>query len=891
MYIVELFTEASQTRVVVTYPGRFQPFHKGHAGVFTKLQAQFGGDNVFVVTSNDQSSDKSPFNFSDKVKFITAAGVPANSVIQQSSPYQLPSNFDPASTIFITAVGAPDADRLKPDSVKKDGNPGFFKKFKAIAECETADKSGYVIVIPEIKASVNIGGKVFDVSHGTECRNLWNQIRNNNEQRLEFVQQLYGRNDPELANVLDKIPAGSTVKEGSQVSRQEVVRQKEEKLKKVLNTVKHYGLLDPKNGDKPKFAIKVKEGEWHDGDNHPEDAWHSDSEGAQDAWHSGSSSEWHNDEGLSENTKDRVSVEYRGIGYVIYFSQKRGQYTARGTGEGDGQIQPRWFDSMDDAIEHADLEISGRAGYGMEEGSSGAKYKVKVIGRDSKGDYYVSPSTGKKVYRSGVNRGDHEVPQTGEIKKTVAEGGSTKSGIYQTDVYGTKAYFAKCMEQDCGWKSKSFDRIKQAQQAAQKHAEQHVNKKDLDEAESNPAYMSPQDYERYQQSSMDADRRAFKRAELQHELGHEDEWERRRQQKPKVVAWVFYNVTPENQSKASMYNIRQLKNGKWAMPEYDRSGRTYAFQRNEADKVFGPGRRWVPKQQGVAEGYWQDALKKTMSDREARKGKPFEKNPLSHDKNGVYIGDKDLAGNPVPKKKQQGVAEGMLDNPGQEDSPVAQAIIRRILMQRTDLLAKYGPEKVGAAVDDVADFVGDAEEIGSSDVSGWVRQVEQSLSNMSENEEQGVGEGSSAVIAQTVNRLTNPNDGKVAKLRAAGDKRREDQLKYRDIKKKNKFEGMYQYNKEDPYNSEFAPEVGMGRMTLRGWKQNLARRVAEFDKRLQTAMQSVDNPVMWDNIYTQFKSLNLDPIAQEIQQAHKDLDTIRRKGGKNANAFKSKSSV
>jgi hypothetical protein len=92
--------------------------------------------------------------------------------------------------------------------------------------------------------------------------------------------------------------------------------------------------------------------------------------------------------------------------------------------------------------------------------------------------------------------------------------------------------------------------------------------------------------------------------------------------------------------------------------------------------------------------------------------------------------------------KKQGVAEGMLDNPGQEDNPVAGAIIRRILMQRLDLLSKYGPEKVGQAVDEVADFVGDTDEIGSSDVSGWVRQVEQILGNMGG---QGVEEGSQRV--------------------------------------------------------------------------------------------------------------------------------------------------
>jgi hypothetical protein len=69
---------------------------------------------------------------------------------------------------------------------------------------------------------------------------------------------------------------------------------------------------------------------------------------------------------------------------------------------------------------------------------------------------------------------------------------------------------------------------------------------------------------------------------------------------------------------------------------------------------------------------------------------------------------------------------------GQEDSPVASAITRRILMQRSDLLSKYGPEKVTAAIDEVADFVGDVEEIGSSDVSGWIKQIEQSLSNTAE---------------------------------------------------------------------------------------------------------------------------------------------------------------
>jgi hypothetical protein len=83
---------------------------------------------------------------------------------------------------------------------------------------------------------------------------------------------------------------------------------------------------------------------------------------------------------------------------------------------------------------------------------------------------------------------------------------------------------------------------------------------------------------------------------------------------------------------------------------------------------------------------------------------------------------------------QKDVGKGMIPGvaEGQEDSPVASAITRRILMQRSDLLSKYGPEKVTAAIDEVADFVGDVEEIGSSDVSGWIKQIEQMLGNIDE---------------------------------------------------------------------------------------------------------------------------------------------------------------
>lgn len=77
-------------------------------------------------------------------------------------------------------------------------------------------------------------------------------------------------------------------------------------------------------------------------------------------------------------------------------------------------------------------------------------------------------------------------------------------------------------------------------------------------------------------------------------------------------------------------------------------------------------------------------------------------------------------------------ADAEEDDDVDEVSPVYGAIIHRIIRQHPAMLGQHGPEKVMDAVQEVADFVGDVEEIGSSDISGWVRHVEQMLSNMDE---------------------------------------------------------------------------------------------------------------------------------------------------------------
>jgi len=63
------------------------------------------------------------------------------------------------------------------------------------------------------------------------------------------------------------------------------------------------------------------------------------------------------------------------------------------------------------------------------------------------------------------------------------------------------------------------------------------------------------------------------------------------------------------------------------------------------------------------------------------------------------------------------------DNEQSSRDAVMSSIIRRITMQHLDALGKYGPQAIMDAAEETADWVGDVDEIGSSDVSIWTRQT------------------------------------------------------------------------------------------------------------------------------------------------------------------------
>jgi hypothetical protein len=127
---------------VVVYAGRFQPFHKGHFDAYERLVGEFGSANVYIATSNDTSSDKSPFSFNEKKEIATKMfGVPASKFIKVNNPYrpaEILRKYDGKTIAYIAAVGEKDATRLQGK---------YFKPYRGKAGYGY-DEIGYTYPIP-----------------------------------------------------------------------------------------------------------------------------------------------------------------------------------------------------------------------------------------------------------------------------------------------------------------------------------------------------------------------------------------------------------------------------------------------------------------------------------------------------------------------------------------------------------------------------------------------------------------------------------------------------------------------------------------------------------------------------------------------------------------------
>ena len=193
-------------QIVVVYPGRFQPLHRGHKAVYDDLVAEFG-PNVYIATSNKTDPDKSPFDFEDKLRMARAAGIPADKIQLVKNPYsasEITDRFVPENTVLLFAVGEKDMDtdpRFKFDADgmgrKKDGSLSYLQKWPGMHKAETLDQHGYIIAAPTKEFTVL--GK--PATSATEIRKAYRSADPATRDRI--ITDLYGKPKPDIRRMFD----------------------------------------------------------------------------------------------------------------------------------------------------------------------------------------------------------------------------------------------------------------------------------------------------------------------------------------------------------------------------------------------------------------------------------------------------------------------------------------------------------------------------------------------------------------------------------------------------------------------------------------------------------------------------------------------------------------
>jgi cytidyltransferase-like protein len=204
MLMLKEFEDAENLeKTVVIYPGRFHPFHKGHASVYNKLKKKFPAADVFISTSGKTNDDNSPFEFEEKKKMIQSAGIDPNFVEMTKNPYlanEITEKYNLDETNVIFAVSKKDMQGDKPRfkfGLKKDGSPSYFQPYNSNTKMENGSKHGYIATLPTMDFSIL--GK--DIRSASEIRKLYKQ--SDDQGRRDLIQDLYGSMDEEVKRIFD----------------------------------------------------------------------------------------------------------------------------------------------------------------------------------------------------------------------------------------------------------------------------------------------------------------------------------------------------------------------------------------------------------------------------------------------------------------------------------------------------------------------------------------------------------------------------------------------------------------------------------------------------------------------------------------------------------------
>lgn len=186
---------------IVIYPGRFHPFHKGHFGSYQFLVREFGGDNVYIASTNAQAPLTSPFSFEEKKQMMQLLGVPAEKIVQVKNPYRSEEITgqvsNPEDTVLVYALSDKDIGRFS--FTKKDGTPGYMQPMpKDEAQLKDMTQHAYVTLTPTVTFKVQ--GK--DANSASQIRSAY--VKAEEADRKKILKDLYGTVDKNVKAIFDK---------------------------------------------------------------------------------------------------------------------------------------------------------------------------------------------------------------------------------------------------------------------------------------------------------------------------------------------------------------------------------------------------------------------------------------------------------------------------------------------------------------------------------------------------------------------------------------------------------------------------------------------------------------------------------------------------------------
>lgn len=207
MRLTELRNPAKKPLLAVIYPGRFQPFHKGHYGVYKELIEEFGAERVWIATSNKTNfnpahGDISPLNFEEKQELMTRLyGITPQRIVQCKNPAFSPSeilDLYHGPTVCLLIVGKKDQERYSNTELFEPWPTGFNKVPKKFAD-----------VADELDIVNKKNGKIYYLVNdsaalpGQSGTTIRDALLHADEKKIpSMFKRFFGKHDPDIERML-----------------------------------------------------------------------------------------------------------------------------------------------------------------------------------------------------------------------------------------------------------------------------------------------------------------------------------------------------------------------------------------------------------------------------------------------------------------------------------------------------------------------------------------------------------------------------------------------------------------------------------------------------------------------------------------------------------------